>query len=426
MTVPVSPDAASPTGGDDDEHPGEPGDAGRTGDTPTDDSRTGDTPADDGRTDETETDDGRTDGGSDPTTGPVSSQMGELVIPMSPRDQASLALYIQNNNPEVPLQVVSLALGEGYPENVLLDLGGSWIATEDSRLLMESNGTFALNRAEATSPDFAELIELVDSEHLRLEASLAGDYSVFLEGTWTPNEPGETVEWSTEVLVRTRTIQSVTWRACGNTAAPVLSGAGFQSAGVSVYDESGEMFSPLNASSTRPVTIYVQASADTRLSTIDGLPHLIAEGPNQTVTLRTDLGPLGSFELIGPERVTSVGAYFSLCAPWTRGGTLDSGMQYVANFSRGDQGEISVVPHLQVGETRVCSPVPEGLLDLRSLTPDTCAASTERLCTVGSANALKTVAIASAVGICQLVVEGSTLGADGLQLDFDVVFYEPR
>lgn len=352
---------------------------------------------------------------------------GTLVIPVEPRDTASVSLMLSETDVDIvsmPGSSVSLALGEEYPKVVRFDLGDSYIVRPNSTFVRARDG-LALMSVDA--PGDGIDARWVDARTFEVGIREVGDFAVLLEGRWYPqdeNDPPE-LPFVVSLGVRVRRVASVAWRACSDSVY-VASGGGFRSSSLTVYGEDGVAFTPANARATRGATVSVHAEPGTHLSAVGGIDTLLATGPAQTIEVRSDFGSLGTFELVPLENIDGLMTRFMMFASWTRGGReLMSGASIDTSLGPNSLAYIEVEPTLTVGSARLCSPALGEWFELRSTTPSTCPIAEEPWCTDCLSGILPVAANVVGIGACNLTLSGAAFNAQmGLESTLAVDFIE--
>jgi hypothetical protein len=332
-----------------------------------------------------------------------------LVLPVIPREENSLALMVEETAtgfdvfPELSIQ---LALGESYPATVRFHLEDGFMLLEDGRFLTDLEG-FTFNAVTSGSEGLGAT--LVDEDHFELTAREVGDFPMKLEGNWIPTTSDGPSErpFSLTLNVQVRRVASVVWHPCVNSPVRVLEGAQLQTPWHELLGEDGLSFLPANADSSHNVEVTIHAAPDTTLTAEDGLASLVAEGPEQTISVRALGAEIGSFELVHLDTVDSLGARFFFGAHWMRGTTeLASGDTAYAPRPGDTPGYIGVAPELRVAGTAVCSVARPEWFELRSNTPDTCSETSELGCgDACTVDALPVVVLAESPGTCELAVD---------------------
>jgi len=368
-------------------------------------------------------------GGTGGTAGLTSSE-GILVIPVEARHTNSLALML-DDGPEVLgpalAHEVSLAFGSEYPKKVTFDLLGSFIFEEAGTLVDATSG---LELTSATAVSAGITARRVDAKHFELEVQAEGNFSIAIDGTWSPSAADQPLAgpFSVEVLVRVHRVASAVLNACGASPRYVVSGAPFQRPYLQLYSAEGDSINPANASGTRSATISVHARAGTRLSAADGIGSLVAVGDEQTLSVRHGDTEIGSFELVPPARVDGLRTRFVERANWIRGvSELSSGSKVYLHSSSLEVGQVHAAPELFVGGVPVCTQIVPAWFDPRSKTPDVCPLVTPPQCDVCSENTLPEAVSIEELGTCQFVVDAPELnGGSGLSEELSIQVVPPN
>jgi hypothetical protein len=355
----------------------------------------------------------------------LSSDTGELTIPMLPSETYSLQVLLSDDGADLlqqTPQAVAFALGDDYNDRVVVDLQSAVILGPDGSLWTQDDGDFELSGV--SSDDVRVEAELVDTGHFGLRVNEAVSATVTLDGTWQAKEDAVARTWSAEVPIVASAIAQAQWDACTESPALILAGTEPIAAYMQVYDSLGNAFSPANTQGGRAIDVFVHATPGTKLRTRAGLDNLVVEGESQIVELSTPLGALAQIRVVEPREIDTLSWNFFLCAPWTRGSNLESGGSYSGSFSLGETGNIQLSPTASVQGTLVCSKLPDALFDVRSSTPEVCSLTTEISC-LSDSHALTSGALVQATGSCQVqLVAGSMNGGSGLRDELAVEFTE--
>jgi hypothetical protein len=358
---------------------------------------------------------GRAERASEPHVDPGGNDPAVLVIPVEPREESLTALSFEEVGdgfePFPGGSSIALALGEEYPSAVRFGLVGNYIVRENGAFLFAEDGW----SAEGIASDSDELgVRLIDAQHFELEGRVAGDFSVTLEGMWTPREESEPSErpFAVVIPVSVRRVAAMNFHACASSPVNVVSGSPFAFARHEVFDDQGVSFLPANADSRRNVGMTVRAAPGTKLVAEDGIRSLVVEGPAQVVTIHADTGEEFSFNLIEPESVNGIDARFLFSASWLRGHTeLESGGTVRLPWTQQEPGLIEVSPQLFVDEVPICSEWAPEWFELRSNTPSTCPETSVPApdCTDCFDPVLATGVLAQGPGACEVVLEASSM-----------------
>lgn len=348
-----------------------------------------------------------------------------LVLPVIPREENSLALMVEETAtgfealPELSIQ---LALGEPYPPSVRFHQENGFMLLEDGGFLTDLDG---FEFSAVTSGSEALGATLVDEDHFELTAREVGDFPVKLEGTWVPTTSDGPSERSFSLMltVHVRRVASVVWHPCVHSPVRMIEGAPFETPWHELLGEDGMSFLPANADASHNVEMTIHAAPGTTLTAEDGLASLVAEGPEQTISVRALGTEIGSFELVHLDTVDGLDARFFFGAHWMRGTTdLASGDTAYAPRPGEAPGYIGVAPRLSVAGTAVCSVSRPEWFDLRSNTPETCSETSELGCgDACTAEALPVVVLAESPGTCELAVGAPGSNAKSATLSVELI-----
>lgn len=348
-------------------------------------------------------------GASEPTRPTPLLGLGELTIPMVPSTIASAPVYFAGPDPGVPLETsLSFALDEEYPRTVEVVVEGLLLPDGRAPLRLTSLDL------EGTAVD----ARLLEGGTFELDLVSEGDAIARVAGERSSDEG--TTSFAAEIAIAVRRVGAVKLGGCAADGGPALSGLPITLTWLEVYDTEGARLIPANATSGRAATVTLRASTDTALRAEDGLSTLVATGAEQFVQVSSAWGDVGRFELVGPERVDSMNAWFSLNASWTRGLTLESGGRQSVSFD--DPGRIRIAPNLYVEGRSLCADLSPDWFAVDSETPEVCP--TAAIESVGGTFSLPRGALAAAPGHCELQVTAPMFGDGTVETRLSIEFLE--
>ncbi len=341
------------------------------------------------------------DAGSPPTvpSPTLQSDTGKLVIPMLPQTEAELNPILGEDGKVISDQVITFGWGPDYPTRVRITLG-KLTALLNSETTTLPIAPMVLDTVRSLSPEV--ITTFVDEQSFDVEVSDLGSFPIQLEGHAPPEEQFVLESWTLDITVRVRQVAGANWVACGATTPTVISGTPLKSSLLTTFDESGEQLYLHNAAPGRPLTLTVEAEAGTQLSTTDGLAQLVVSGPPQFVSVTAASGAVGDLRLVGVDAVDGLDMDYFLCASWTRGMSLMSGMSLGDSPSKDSPGHIDITAHPTVGGTRACSVLPAGSYDITAGDTATCRTTEGSSCS--GSNALAIGVDVDGPGTCEVNV----------------------
>ncbi|MDD9941698.1 MAG: hypothetical protein OXU20_11700, partial [Myxococcales bacterium] len=364
---------------------------------------------------------------AEPVEAPGASELGGnsmaapgavLMLPLEPRDMGTLNVAFEMDADSLSLPPVesslALAIGEKYPERFGAVLAG--------RLECVTMVQYSISSVAVTEAGLD--VQTSGDDTLEFRIGRPGTYTVVIEGQVVADEPlsvdrepcvellgsGAPVAFQVNLSVDVRRVGGALVEFVDSCRGYMLSGSGFrvsllerapwssEELRLRALDEQGAIFEPKNASYRAPVSVSVHATADTRLSLrsgsepgfehptrgATGLIMLVAEGPDQRISVHSAWGEAGGFELVGQDRIDGMRVQFQQEFGYGKARPVElvSGNTFAASSS--DDGVKPTwvnarVTDLQIGTETVCSDAPNGAFELRSLTPMACAVTPEPL-----------------------------------------------
>jgi hypothetical protein len=190
-------------------------------------------------------------------------------------------------------------------------------------------------------------------------------------------------------------------------------------------DEEGNPFEPRNTAFDRGADLIVSARQGTRIEAPAGVDSLVVTGPSQTIDIRSNYGPVASFELIQPEDVDRIAPSFMSSEGGARGGSTGVAPGGTLALDLATRPYVSVFPGAHFGDTHLCGGPDPALFQLRSTTPEVCTIEEDGCAVRGCLTNGYVPAIANviAAGNCSLELEAPTLNhSRGLSTSFSTNF----
>lgn len=283
-------------------------------------------------------------------------------------------------------QHVELALGDGYPTSVTVELDPLYVPScgpldGDLEIKTISGGgeTVTVGEFDATS------MFLVSGEPgaatLRVEGEFRPADQQIERPCWSASGDYTAIDFELDVLVHTRRVVDIELAGpllCDSTATPAyFTGASLEDLSIRAVDANSEPFYPSNASSHRPASIRVTSSSGAGLALSEeggGLTSLQPLTIEDTLEVALVDGAPHPIEILEPKRITSIDMSFDLPSLSSRRIPLETGETY------GDDGFAGIgdriMPSLNlpayVDDVPVCSKPPIELFELTSSTPMVC------------------------------------------------------
>jgi hypothetical protein len=281
--------------------------------------------------------------------GRVSAE-GSLVIPMEPRTEIdlNLPLGLEEDDAYFAQRVLPFAFGVQYPKQVVASLDRAWFKTDTWFGDVQKAAVTSVLRVD-DGP--GELGLSAQDGKLIFDLKEEGSFVYVLEGRVSYYEDlfgaepvGELLESDFWAQVEVRVIAPVgaDLPLGGCSAGPSLlvgafglGGALGQYGTLRLVDDSGAVFSPLNTTVERPVTVTVQAAEGTELNLPNdeaGVGSLMAQGPVQTLTLETEWGHLHEVALIEVQDIDGLEVEYRLWSGRDYEKVVDGGSYQVVSF----------------------------------------------------------------------------------------------
>lgn len=323
----------------------------------------------------------------------AAQEQTQLHIPLEPLTHATLMPIAQDVEEQGDRarvifhdQNVELALGDGYPSSVTVELDPLYMHN-----CGPLDGAVEITRVQGSS-DSVE-VDGIDATSMLLKSGEPGSATLRVEGEFRPSdEQRERRCWSTsgdysaidfevDLIVRTRTVVDIELagpRLCDYAATPTyLTGASLEDMSIRAVDADSEPFYPSNATTQRPasVTVTSRSGADVTVSEDDaGVASLQPLTGEDTLEVAFADGAPHPIEILDPARITSIDMGFDLPSLSSRRIPLETGETYgVEGFTGiGDRIMPSLNLPAYVDNVPVCSVPPVDLFELTSSTPGTC------------------------------------------------------
>lgn len=335
----------------------------------------------------------------------------ELKLPAQHASSQEVTVYAElDGDLATELTELSYALADGYPSQVTLSAKDGFVVTQGCSIRLGAVVWKSLAEVQGS----AAKLEL-DAGTLAIELREEGDVSALLEGEITEqhctSEDGKVVtsiQLEHRVVLHVRPIAGFVveqfHQQLGDCQDSVVlpSGAPLWAPTASPLDAAEQRFEAANA----PAPVAITLRADGALTQLaDG--HLSAEAGTVAVSLDTPLPVHGlrSFEVVGPEALTSVQAALYLRKAAAKGNIserIEEGMSYKLFFPE-QSNEVEIeVDSAMTSRGELCANIPADWFSATSSTPEQCIASAEG--SESDATSFVSVAAVRSPGECALEV----------------------
>ncbi len=344
-------------------------------------------------------DDAAEDSEVDGTDGAASQSRGRLTIEAEFVEDVDTVWYFSETDGAIAAaQAYDFALADGYPERVEVDFASA-LAIPCNGSSFEATGAFSIESIESAGEVVS--FERLGDDRFAIRAHEVGTGRATISGQYTPADPSECnlgfafedslpfvaeltikVFRPSQLLLTPEASVEPDFRRVECTH--VLSGGRLfpesHTRALSMLDSQGNEVFPVNASPFRAATITVVGTDDTEFAVLDeadGLNALYALGPDQVLSVESELGIVGEVNLVTPESVEQVDASYTLHGYSRSDIPLESG-DAMEGYWTSPSGWIGVRARLWSGNDEICSlPGPE-LFALESQSPEVCKAVAER------------------------------------------------
>jgi hypothetical protein len=257
-----------------------------------------------------------------------------------------------------PLDALDFGWGPEYPKRVRFSLSPAGVVD-------------SLTLEHVESLEESVTVEYVDAETYDVEVSQLGTYAIRLSGSYSdaPRAGAESGTWQTEVGVEVSEVARVDWAACDVSSPAILPGRLIPSSKISLYDDQDRPRLFDNAEPSRSATFTVVGTPETRLWTNSGLHGLVAEGPEQTLTVSTHAGHAADILLLDPSRIDAIATRYTLCSPDGSEYQIGSGRTIPAGAE-----DLQIIARLNLlaGEHTLCTLFDQDTFDVHVSTPQQC------------------------------------------------------